>query len=64
MGVVVLGGIVLVLLLIKEGLDLAATIDYVEQKWPRLVKWADRKAWQRVLLLIVTIMYAEILYEI
>jgi hypothetical protein len=61
---VVIGGIVVLLLLIKEVLDLAATIDYVEQKFPRLVKWAERKAWQRILLIILTIMYAGILYEI
>src|ERR1022692_955517 len=61
--VVVVGGIVLVLLVVKEVLDLASTIDFVEQMYPRLVRWAERKAWQRVLLLITTIMYAGILYE-
>jgi hypothetical protein len=59
----IVGGILLVILVVKELLDLAATIDYVEQKWPRLVKWTERKWWQRVLMLVLTIMYASILYE-
>jgi hypothetical protein len=59
----IVGGILLAILVVKELLDLAATIDYVEQKWPRLVKWAERKWWQHVLMLVLTIMYAGILYE-
>jgi len=61
--VVVIGGFVLLVLIAKEVLDLAATIDFIEQRWPWLVKWAERRPWQRVLLLILTTMYSGILYE-
>jgi hypothetical protein len=60
---IVVGGAVLLILLIKEALDLAATLDYIEQKFPALVRWTERKSWQRILLIVLTIMYAGVLYE-
>jgi hypothetical protein len=60
---IIVGGILLFVLLAKELIDLAATVDFIEQKFPWLIRWAERNAWQRVLPLVVTLMYAAILYE-
>jgi len=60
---IVVGGVVLISVIAKELIDLASTFEYIEEKWPRLVRWAERKKWQRIVLFILTIMYAGILYE-
>ena len=58
------GGALLALLIGKEVIDIAGSLDFIEQRYPRLVKWSERKAWQRGLLLIVTLMYVTILYDV
>ena len=60
---VVIGGIATLLAMVKAGIDLASTIEYVEQKCPRLVKWSERKGWHSLLLFVFTLTYAGFVYE-
>ena len=62
--VIVLGGIVVLYFLAMEVIDMAGRIDYVESRWPRLIRWAERKAWHRVLLLVGVLLLAGNIYEI
>jgi hypothetical protein len=60
----VFGAIVLVLLFVKEALDMAARIEYAEGAFPKLTKWAADKKWHRILLVSTLLFYGGTLYEL
>jgi len=49
---IALGAVVLLYLLAMEAIDMASRVEYIETHFPRLLKWAERRGWHRVLLLV------------
>ena len=55
--VLVACGIGVLLLAVMLVIDMAARVDYISQKFPGLVKWAEYKPWHAVLMLIAVLLW-------
>lgn len=42
---------------------MASRVDWVEQNFPRAIRWAESKRWQRVLILVTVLLLAGMVYE-
>ncbi len=45
-------------------IDMAGRVDYVRAKWPKLLKWAEHRAWHGILLLVSALLLVGNIYEI
>jgi len=50
--VLAIGALILIYLLVMEAIDMASRVEYIENHFPQLLKWAERRPWHRVLLLV------------
>jgi hypothetical protein len=60
----IFGALAILLLVAMQGIDMAARIEWVDQHWPWLLRWAEHKGWHRVLLLGAICLLIADLYEI
>jgi hypothetical protein len=58
------GAVVLLFVLLKGAIDMLAGIDYAQETFPWLKRWAETKKWHRLVLLATCIFYGGTLYEL
>ncbi len=58
------GAVVLLFVLLRGAIDMAASIDYAQETFPWLKRWAATKKWHRIVLLATCLFYGGTLYEL
>ncbi len=61
---IILGGIGAFYLAAVEIIDWAARYDYVREKWPKLIKWAEHKYWRVAILLLTFGLLGRAVYDL
>jgi hypothetical protein len=61
---IVLGALGVIYLAIVEAIDWFARYEYMQNRWPGLLKWAEHKRWRIVVLLITFVLLARGVYDL